>query len=201
MPDTSFYIRHPDKLKETDFAAVVEARGAPIHVLVPIIVVDELDRLKESKDRHIRWRADHTLGVLDELFASPAGQPRLRIGDFSALQTGGISRGEITMELVFDPPGHVRMPINDDEIIDRALAVEPLAAQKVTLFTYDTGQSMQGRAAGSLVRTGNVPRVMASLRSLAISLLRQAGQASIAAANRHHARDPQRTLQLLLQTA
>ena len=36
--------------------------------------------------------------------------------------------------------------------------------------------------------------------SLAISLLRLDGHANIAAANRHHARDPQRTLQLL-QTA
>src|SRR5256885_1136635 len=52
----------------------------------------------------------------------------------------------------------------------------------------------------SLVRTGNAPRVMASLRSLAISLLRLDGQDNIAAANRHHARDPQRTLKLL-QTA
>ena len=127
---------------------MVEARGTPIHVLVPIVVVDELDRLEEGKDRHVRWRAGHTLGVLDELFTSSAGQPCLRIGDFSALQTGGIRRGEITMELVFDPPGHVRLPINDDEIIDRALAVEPLAARPVTLLTYDTGQSMRARAAG-----------------------------------------------------
>jgi predicted transposase YbfD/YdcC len=52
----------------------------------------------------------------------------------------------------------------------------------------------------SLVRTGNAPRVMASLRGLAISLLRIDGHANIAAANRHHARDPQRTLKLL-QTA
>jgi predicted transposase YbfD/YdcC len=52
----------------------------------------------------------------------------------------------------------------------------------------------------SLVRTGNAPRVMASLRSLAISLLRLDGHANIASANRHHARDPQRTLRLL-QTA
>jgi hypothetical protein len=49
----------------------------------------------------------------------------------------------------------------------------------------------------SLVRTGNAPRVMASLRSLAISLLRLDGQDNIAAANRHHLRDPQRTLKLL----
>jgi len=49
----------------------------------------------------------------------------------------------------------------------------------------------------SLVRTGNAPRVMASLRSLAISLLRLGGHSNNAAANRHHARDPQRTLKLL----
>ena len=35
---------------------------------------------------------------------------------------------------------------------------------------------------------------MAALRSLAISLLRMASHANVAAANRHHARDPQRTL-------
>ena len=39
---------------------------------------------------------------------------------------------------------------------------------------------------------------MASLRSLAISLLRLDGHANIAAAYRHYARDPQRTLKLLL---
>jgi len=49
----------------------------------------------------------------------------------------------------------------------------------------------------SLVRTGNAPRVMASLRNLAISLLRLDGHKNIAAANRHHARDPHRTLKLL----
>jgi predicted transposase YbfD/YdcC len=49
----------------------------------------------------------------------------------------------------------------------------------------------------SLVRTGNAPRVMASLRSLAISILRLDGHMNIAAANRHHARDPQRTIKLL----
>ena len=38
------------------------------------------------------------------------------------------------------------------------------------------------------------------MRSLAISLLRSGGRAGIAAANRRHARDPQRALKLL-QTA
>jgi len=60
----------------------------------------------------------------------------------------GLTRSLVTIELVVDPPGHVRLPGNDDEIIDRALAVEPLADRKVTLLTYDTGQSMRARNAG-----------------------------------------------------
>ena len=52
----------------------------------------------------------------------------------------------------------------------------------------------------SLAGTGNAPRVMASLRSLAISLLRLDGHTNIAAANRRRARGPRRALKLL-QTA
>ena len=47
------------------------------------------------------------------------------------------------------------------------------------------------------MRTGPRPRVMATLRNLAIGLMRLDGHSNIAVANRHHARDPQRTLTLL----
>ena len=60
----------------------------------------------------------------------------------------GLTRSEVSSELVFDPSGHVRLPIDDDEIIDRALAIEPLADGKVTLLTYDTGQFTRARNAG-----------------------------------------------------
>ena len=61
------------------------------------------------------------------------------------------------MELVFDSPGHVRLPINDDEIIDRVLAIQPPAGRPVTLLTYDTGQSMRARTAGLPVRNWPSP--------------------------------------------
>ena len=50
----------------------------------------------------------------------------------------------------------------------------------------------------SQVRTGQAPRVMATLRNTAISLLRLAGWTNIAKALRHHARDPERALTCLL---
>ncbi|GAB2463419.1 ISAs1 family transposase [Streptomyces incanus] len=50
----------------------------------------------------------------------------------------------------------------------------------------------------SQVRTGNAPRVMAGVRNTAITLLRLHGHQNIAAALRHHARDTDRPVNLLL---
>jgi predicted transposase YbfD/YdcC len=51
----------------------------------------------------------------------------------------------------------------------------------------------------SQVRTASGPRVMATLRNLALTLLRLAGHASIAAALRYHARRPDRPLQTIMK--
>jgi hypothetical protein len=45
----------------------------------------------------------------------------------------------------------------------------------------------------SQVRTSNGPQIMAALRNLVITALRLAGHTNIAAALRHHARDPHRS--------
>jgi predicted transposase YbfD/YdcC len=57
--------------------------------------------------------------------------------------------------------------------------------------TYDEDHSQ--------VRTGNGPHVMASLRNLAIAILRLTGHANIAAALRYHTRQPARPLQTIMQ--
>ena len=48
------------------------------------------------------------------------------------------------------------------------------------------------------LRTGSGPQVMATLRNTAISLLRLAGHTRIAKALRHHSRDPDRPIDLIL---
>lgn len=89
VPDTSFYIHHPDKLQDIDLGAVTYDRLADFVVLMPMVIVDELDRLKESKDRHVRWRASYTLALLDRCSArardgSSSGRSRQ-----SQTRTGG----------------------------------------------------------------------------------------------------------------
>jgi hypothetical protein len=49
----------------------------------------------------------------------------------------------------------------------------------------------------SQVRAGTGPQVMACLRNLAIGVLSRAGSVNLAAALRHHARDPTRPLSTL----
>jgi hypothetical protein len=148
VADTTIYIEHEEKLEILDFRPVLSVGGQAVHLLVPIIVVDELDGLKKSKDRDTRWRAGYTLAVFDRRFTDTNRPVRLTAEDFSALESGRLPRGEVTMEMVFDPPGHVRLPINDDEIIDRTLGIQALAGRGVTLLTFDTGQSTRARSAG-----------------------------------------------------
>jgi predicted ribonuclease YlaK len=141
------FIHHPQKLEDWDLREALGARGDPIHVLVPILVIDELDGLKRDAKR--RGRAQYTLAVIDRLFqSSTTGTATLRERDFSGIDQHQVPYGEVSIELVFDPSGHVRQPINDDEIIDRTLAIQAIAARDVTLLTYDTGQSLRARAAG-----------------------------------------------------
>ena len=147
MPDTSFYIHHDDKLQDLDIGTLMGDPHADFVVLVPMVIVDELDRLKETKDRQARWRAGYTLAVLDRLFQKGVARALLRKGETDQVPKVA-PLGDVWIELLFEAPGHVRLPNSDDEIIDRALGVEPLADRKVTLLTYDTGQSTRARNAG-----------------------------------------------------
>jgi hypothetical protein len=145
VADSSFYLNSPQPLADTDLHEVMDLPSdEEILLLFPIAVVDELDRLKEVGGAHPRWRAGHTLGRLDEAITS---------GTWGTLHPpatgeGQSSRGRVTVEIVLDQPGHVRLPIEDDEIIDRAATIRLLAGRDVRLLTCDTGQATRGRLAG-----------------------------------------------------
>jgi len=148
--DTSVFIGHPNKIREIEYADIIGARSEPVRLVVPRVVIDELDRLKESGNQVVRWRAGHTLGVLDELLTVPKGRATVReADDFAAVAAaGGMPHGVVTVEVFFDDPRHVRLDDNDDEIIDRALAVQAYAGQRVHLLTMDTSMALRARMLG-----------------------------------------------------
>lgn len=152
-PDTSVYLEHDDKLENLDFASLLQARpDKTVRVVVPVIVLDELDGQKRSGDAQRRWRAGYTLAVMEKAFAArpDPGVLHPRSADRSS--------GGVILDVLFDPPGHVRLPISDDEIIDRALAAQALAGIPLTLLTFDTGQATRGRHAGLPVIKLSKPR-------------------------------------------
>ncbi|MFJ4924066.1 PIN domain-containing protein [Streptomyces sp. NPDC088736] len=150
VPDSSLFVKHPTQLEETDIAALIGGGPEPVHVLVPMMVVDELDRLKESKDRHVRWRAGYSLAVIDRLLRK-SPRPVLFPAD-SREDPDAPPRGEVTVEVLLDPPAHARLPNADDEIVDRAVVAQSVSSTPVTLVTYDTGQATRGHHAGLRVR-------------------------------------------------
>lgn len=110
-------------------------------------VIDELERQKNASQKHIRWRSAATLAVIEKVAGSD-GAGRLREADFTALEHHGIPSGQQSIEVLFDLPGHVRLPINDDEIVDRAMAVQLLSGEDVTFLRYETNQTMRANHMG-----------------------------------------------------
>ncbi|SCG15603.1 PIN domain-containing protein [Micromonospora echinofusca] len=146
--DTTVFIRHSAKIREIEYAHELGLGFEPVRLVVPRVVVDELDRLKESSNQHVRWRAGHTLGVLDELLRAPQSRVTIREADksFSAVsEAGGMPRDKVTIEVLFDDPHHVRLEDNDDEIIDRAFALQAYAGRGVRLLTMDTSMALRAR--------------------------------------------------------
>lgn len=151
VADTSVYCQHPDKVADIDFSAILGTRAAPVRLMVPIVVLDELEGLKQASKAQTRWRAGHTLGKLDEILDA-TGTGRLQEGDFGPAHAGGLPRGPVHVEVFFDPRSHRRLPINDDELVERALAIATESGRDVVFLTYDTGQSTRARFAGLNVK-------------------------------------------------
>jgi hypothetical protein len=116
---------------DSDFAPLLtrKPQSATIRILVPLMVVDELDRLKRDKDSRKRWRAGYSLSLIDRLLAQPDEAAELRPA------APDQSRGSVQVELLLDP---LDMPASRQRRRDRG---------------PDTGDSVArrpGRAPGDL---------------------------------------------------
>jgi hypothetical protein len=84
-------------------------------------------------------------------------------------------------------PFQLARPARLADLLRGHWAIEALHHVRDTTFAEDA----------SRIRTGTAPRAMASLRNLAIGILRRHGHRNIAAALRRNARDATRVLPLL----
>ena len=106
--------------------------------MIPILVVDELDRTKRDA---ARTKARLALRELDRMFEDPDRAVPLNEADDRTF-----------VHLLMDDPAHRRLPEPDAELVDRVRALGDLTGRTVTLVTYDTGMALRARTAGLTVR-------------------------------------------------
>ena len=143
--DTNIFVEHHTRFDQTDwFEAVNHRPSLSIRLVVPQIVLDELDDLKtrlwrdRGKDSR-PWRIAQVLKTLEEAAAmQPLSLPECR----------HLGHGHVTVETLPDPLMHRRLDVNDAEIVRRATDLQGLTGREVTLVSNDTGMLVRARLAG-----------------------------------------------------
>jgi PIN domain len=111
-------------------------RGAQLWVVIPHIVIDEIDWLSHSGDRKLNVKARKAMRALDPFVDEllPSSPPSVRPDE-----------GWMTVEILPDAPGHRRQADNDMELLDRAQFIYQInGLRAVTLVTADRGMRIRG---------------------------------------------------------
>jgi len=108
-----------------------------VRLVVPSLVMEELDDLKRHRDGRQKAQARRVLTALWDLNRTAPAEPAALLG-----------RADVTIEVLLDGGWHRRMPNNDGEIIDQALSLRELTGQPVILAAGDYTQLYRAATAG-----------------------------------------------------
>jgi rRNA-processing protein FCF1 len=137
---------HYQRIDKVNWGNVVKDR--PVRLVVPHIVLDELDDKRYLGSDKIRERARSAIAPLDELRGQLEGRgyAKLPVGD-------------ATVEYLIDEQNHTRRDNPDEEVLDRARFLQQLAGRTVTVITADRG--MRARAVARRLRVAGMPDALA----------------------------------------
>ncbi|GAW51492.1 MULTISPECIES: PIN domain-containing protein [unclassified Nocardioides] len=142
MPDTNIYL-HQDSYFDHIPWRELSGSSNPVRVLIPAAVLRELDKSKNGNGQNkvsdtcketVRTRARVTSRRIRTRFASPL--------DVVELDEG------VTLELLLDARQHRRLEREDDELIERADAIQSLAGREVHIVTVDGNMQFAAQVAG-----------------------------------------------------
>lgn len=135
--DTSALIQG-EWFEHVDWSTLLDLRPH-VRIVIPIVVVEELDRLKDRERRSRAGdRSRRVLRKLRDLGAAHAGQP-IPIRD------------KITVEVLLDDDWHQRRPNHDGEIIDQAKLLKAATGRPVRLVCVDASMEFRARQHGLTV--------------------------------------------------
>ncbi len=150
VSDTSVILRAQGSIASIEWFKLVGAgKQDPVRVVIPLVVLDELENQKdrgenkaqEGQEHSPRVKARHALRDLAALFAT-----RMLPTQPTEVPVEYVVAARPTVEVLEDPPGgHVRYPRADDELIRRAVHLRNTTGRRVVLVTYDVAMSIRAQ--------------------------------------------------------
>lgn len=130
--DANVYL-HFKPFDEIDWRS--ELRQAAVRLIVPIAVLGELDNQKNAGRDRVRPRAAKRLATVRKLLAGHGPGPvHVREG--------------VRLEVLLDPPNHLRQPNTDEEVISVAQRLTERLGGAVLLVTGDFSMQLRAEARG-----------------------------------------------------
>jgi hypothetical protein len=121
-----------------------------VRLIIPALVLDELDQLAHSGDRKLNRRARAAQANLDPFVDHLlSDQPQPIRSDAPWM----------TVEILPDAPGHRRQADNDTELLDRAEFLHQVTNWRVTFVTADRGMRVRGKVRQLLPASSKVRMV------------------------------------------
>ncbi len=142
FPDTNILL-HYQRIDMVNWPTVVDRRA--VRLVIPLVVLDELDRKRYSDSGDLRKKARKAFTPLD------VRREDLEVGRAPAL------REATTVEYLLDEPGHRPVDNADEEILDRAEFFADILGRTVTVVTGDTGMRARAAGRGGKVRAATMP--------------------------------------------
>jgi rRNA-processing protein FCF1 len=132
VPDTNALL-HYTRFDQLPWQERIGQRA--VRLIVPLMVIDELDSKKYARRGEFQQRARELLALIDRYeTAAPDAYVQLREG--------------VSFEVLPDEPGHVRAVSTDQEILERCEFLAQVTGSPVTLVTGDSGVRINARARG-----------------------------------------------------
>jgi len=148
VPDTSLLLHHEHELAGIDWRQIAQTRQERVDVVIPMIVVNELDKTKDSPGKKpiadgvqgdTRTRARRTLSYLTACFLNPRSPHRLSTLDAS------VGTADVFLHLDVDALDHTPLPVPDAELVDRSATLRDLSGARVVVASNDVALSLRTR--------------------------------------------------------
>lgn len=135
VPDTNVLTAYAQSAREADWRGMLQDYIRPhdtIRIVVPLVVIDELDKLKQTSKQETRTNARLALKLIHELLSDAPEHRR-------TLQEAQGGQEKVTIEVLMEAPEHKRLPRGDDELVDIAVRLQAMLGSRVAMATFDTG--------------------------------------------------------------